>query len=95
MCVGWGGRAPCGAATGAGAHDIDRATARLAIATGGALLTAPLAVGAISDAAGMRWGFGIVAPLLGAAFVCALLSGRWIRLRGEEAPIEREPTGAA
>ena len=84
-----------GAATGAGAHDIDRATARLAIATGGALLTAPLAVGAISDAAGMRWGFGIVAPLLAAAFACAILSGRWLRLRGEEAPIERVATGAA
>ncbi len=71
-----------GAATGAGAHNIDRATARLAIAGGGALLIAPLAVGAISDVAGMRWGFGIVAPLLVAAFACALVSGRWLRLRG-------------
>jgi MFS family permease len=83
-----------GAATGAGAHDIDRATARLAIASGGAMLTMPLAVGAISDAAGMRWGFGIVAPLLAAAFVCAALSGRWLRLRGEEPPIERAPRHA-
>jgi MFS family permease len=83
-----------GAATGAGAHDIDRATARLAIAAGGALLTAPLAVGAISDVAGMRWGFGIVTPLLLAAFACALLSGRWLRLRGEEPPIERAPKSA-
>lgn len=78
-----------GAATGAGAHDIDRATARLAIASGGALLTAPLAVGAISDAAGMRWGFGIVAPLLAAAFVCALVSSRWASGRGDGAIGER------
>jgi MFS family permease len=83
-----------GAATGAGAHDIDRATARLAIAGGGALLIAPLAVGAISDVAGMRWGFGIVAPLLVAAFACALVSGRWLRPRGEEPPIERVPRSA-
>ncbi|MGH2616120.1 MAG: MFS transporter [Thermomicrobiales bacterium] len=65
------------AATGAAAHVIDRATARLAVASGAALLTAPLAVGVLSDAAGMRWGFGVVAPLLIAAFVCALISIRW------------------
>jgi MFS family permease len=78
-----------GAATGVGAHDIDRATARLAMASGSAMLTMPLAVGAISDAAGMRWGFGIVAPLLAAAFVCAALSGRWLRPRGQEPPVEQ------
>ncbi len=78
-----------GAATSVGAHDIDRATARLAMASGSAMLTMPLAVGAISDAAGMRWVFGIVAPLLAVAFVFAALSGRWLRPRREEFPIER------
>jgi MFS family permease len=56
------------AATGAAPHLVDQAAARLAVAGGLALLTAPLAVGALSDAAGMRWGFGIVAPLLVLAF---------------------------
>jgi MFS family permease len=53
----------------------DQATARLAIAGAGALLTVPLVVGAISDAVGMRWGFGIVVPLLLAAVV-ATTAGR-------------------
>ena len=66
------------AATSAAPQVIDRATARLAVAGGGALLTAPFAVGALSDAAGMRWGFGIVAPLLVGAFAATLLSGRWL-----------------
>ena len=66
------------AATGAAPHLVDQATARLAVAGGLALLTAPLAVGALSDAAGMRWGFGIVAPLLILAFANLLLSTRWL-----------------
>ena len=65
-------------ATGAAPHLIDRATARLAVAGGAALLLAPLAVGAISDVAGMRWGFGIVAPLLLIAFVSAVISSRFL-----------------
>jgi fucose permease len=53
----------------------DEATARLAISGAGALLTVPLLVGAISDQIGMRWGFGIVVPLLVAAIV-ATVAGR-------------------
>lgn len=63
-------------ATGAAPHLIDRATARLAVATGTALLTAPLAVGALADAAGMRRGFGIVLPLLLAALASTLVARR-------------------
>jgi MFS family permease len=61
-------------ATGAAPDLIDRATARLAVATGLALLTAPLAVGTLADVAGMRWGFGIVVPLLVAAFASILVA---------------------
>jgi MFS family permease len=70
------------AATSAAPHLVDQATARLAVAGGLALLTAPFAVGALSDAAGMRWGFGIVAPLLILAFA-GLLSTRWLNLRAQ------------
>ena len=70
------------AATGAASHLVDQATARLAVAGGLALLTAPLAVGALSDAAGMRWGFGIVAPLLMLAFV-GLLATHWLTPRAQ------------
>ena len=64
-------------ATGAAPEFIDKATARLAVASGIAFLTVPLAVGALADAAGMRWGFGIVVPLLGAAFVSVVTAARW------------------
>jgi len=72
-------------ATGAAPHLIDRATARLAVAGGAALLLAPLAVGAISDVAGMRWGFGIVAPLLLIGFVSVGISSCFLgrQARGE------------
>lgn len=63
-------------ATGAAPHLIDQATARLAVATGGALLLAPLAVGVLSDAAGMRWGFGIVVPLLVTGFAGVMVAIR-------------------
>jgi fucose permease len=53
----------------------DQATARLAISGAGALLTVPLMVGAISDLVGMRWGFGVVLPLLLGA-VAATIAGR-------------------
>jgi MFS family permease len=64
-------------ATGVAPHLIDEATARLAVAGGTALLVAPLAVGAISDVAGMRWGFGIVVPLLLTAFASVVVATRW------------------
>ena len=69
-------------AAGWGPYLVDQATARLAVAGGLALLTAPLVVGALSDAAGMRWGFGIVAPLLVLAFL-GLLTTRWLTLRAQ------------
>jgi fucose permease len=68
------------AAADAAADRPDEATARLAISGAGALLTAPLIVGAISDAVGMRWGFGIVAPLLVCAIV-ATVAGRRAKMR--------------
>jgi MFS family permease len=63
-------------ATGVVPHRIDQATARLAVATGTALLVGPFAVGALSDAAGMRWGFGIVVPVLILAFGGVLTARR-------------------
>jgi MFS family permease len=66
------------AATSAVPNRIDQATARLAVATGTALLVGPFAVGALADAAGMRWGFGIVAPLLILAFGGVLIAIRWL-----------------
>ncbi|MCA9881053.1 MAG: hypothetical protein KC442_24810, partial [Thermomicrobiales bacterium] len=39
-------------------------------------LLAPLVVGALADVVGMRWGFGIVAPLLVAAAICLALAMR-------------------
>jgi MFS family permease len=70
-----------GVATGAVPDLIDTATARLAVAGGSALLLAPFVVGAIADMVGMRWGFGIVAPLLLAAFACLVMA---MRLLGME-----------
>jgi MFS family permease len=77
-----------GVATGAVPELIDTATARLAVAGGSALLLAPFVVGAIADLVGMRWGFGIVAPLLFAAFACLVLA---MRLLGMERQALRLP----
>jgi len=77
-----------GVATGAVPELIDTATARLAVAGGSALLLAPFVVGAIADLVGMRWGFGIVAPLLIAAFICLVLA---MRLLGMERQALRLP----
>lgn len=63
------------AAAGAAPDQADQATARLAISGAGAMLTVPLLVGGISDLVGMRWGFGVVVPLLGCAIV-ATMAGR-------------------
>lgn len=64
------------AATSAAAGAADRATARLAVAGGSAVLLAPLSVGVVSDLAGMRWGFGIVVPLLLGALSALGLAAR-------------------
>ena len=58
------------AAANAAPDRPDLATSRLAISGAGALLTVPLAVGVLSDLAGMRWGFGVVVPLL----ICGLVA---------------------
>ncbi|MCC6793458.1 MAG: MFS transporter [Thermomicrobiales bacterium] len=63
------------AAAGAAPAQPDLATARLAISGAGALLTMPLLVGVISDVVGMRWGFGVVMPLLILALL-ATVAGR-------------------
>jgi hypothetical protein len=63
------------AAASAAADRPDQATARLAISGAGAMLTVPLIVGLISDLVDMRWGFGIVLPLLVAA-LAGTIAGR-------------------
>jgi fucose permease len=72
------------AAAGAAPDRADLATARLAISGAGALLIVPLLVGAISDLVGMRWGLGLVVPLLLCA-VAATVAGR----RAAEGPTAR------
>lgn len=74
-------------ATGAAPNLVDRATSRLAVAAGTALLTAPLVVGAVSDVAGMRWGFGIVVPVLVLAFAGALFAARLLPTATEIQPL--------
>jgi len=64
------------AATSIATGAVNRATARLAVSTGLALLLLPLSVGIVSDLAGMRWGFGIVVPLLVTALAALRLAAR-------------------
>ena len=54
----------------------DTATARLGLAGGAAILTAPFALGAYADRVGIERAYGIVIPLLLAAVVLALLAWR-------------------
>src|SRR5215211_2725315 len=54
----------------------DTATARLGLAGGGAILTAPFVLGAFADRVGIERAYGIVVPLLLAAVVLTLLAGR-------------------
>jgi MFS family permease len=65
-----------GTATNTAPQAVDRAVARLAISGGAALLLMPFAVGALSDWIGMRWGLGLVAPLLLAAALLVLSTVR-------------------
>jgi fucose permease len=60
----------------AAAGHTDTATARLGVAGGGAILTAPLVLGAFADRVGIEWAYGIVVPLLVAAVVLVLLAGQ-------------------
>jgi fucose permease len=54
----------------------DTATARLGLAGGGAILTAPFVLGAFADQVGIERAYGIVVPLLLAAVVLTLLARR-------------------
>jgi fucose permease len=54
----------------------DTATARLGLAGGGAILTAPFVLGAFADRVGIERAYGIVVPLLLAAVVLTLLARR-------------------
>jgi MFS family permease len=64
------------AATDLAPHLADRATARLAIAGAAALMLAPLLVGVLADAVGMRWAFGVVLPLALTATVTTIVATR-------------------
>ena len=54
----------------------DTAAARLGLAGGGAILTAPFVLGALADRVGIERAYGIVVPLLLAAVVLMLLARR-------------------
>src|SRR3712207_6442594 len=54
----------------------DTATARLGLAGGGAILTAPFVLGAFADRVGIERAYGIVFPLLLAAVVLTLVAWR-------------------
>jgi fucose permease len=60
----------------------DTATARLGLAGGGAILTAPFVLGAFADRVGIETAYSIVVPLLLAAVVLTLLA--WWMGAGEE-----------
>jgi len=64
------------AAVAAAPGRTDTATARLGLAGGGAILTAPFVLGAFADRVGIERAYGIVVPLLLAAVVLTLLAGR-------------------
>ena len=76
--LGIGGVYPLGisAAIATAPAQADTAAARLAIGGGGAILAAPLLLGALADRVGIATAFGIVAPMLLAALTLALLAGR-------------------
>ena len=54
----------------------DTATARLGLAGGSAILTAPFVLGAVADRVGIESAYGIVVPLLLAAVVLTIVAGR-------------------
>ena len=63
-------------ATNEAPGQADQATARLAVAAGMAVLLAPLALGALSDAVGIGRAFVVAIPLLLLALLAALLAMR-------------------
>jgi fucose permease len=75
--LGIGGVYPLGvsAAIASAPQNTDAAAARLAVGGGGAILTAPLVLGALADRIGIGTAFGIVVPMLLAALSLALVAG--------------------
>ena len=75
--LGIGGVYPLGvsAAIASAPENSDAAAARLAVGGGGAILTAPLLLGALADRIGIGTAFGIVVPMLLAALSLALVAG--------------------
>jgi fucose permease len=75
--LGIGGVYPLGvsAAIASAPENSDAAAARLAVGGGGAILTAPLVLGALADRIGIGTAFGIVVPMLLAALSLALVAG--------------------
>ena len=75
---GIGGVYPLGvsAAIASAPGNTDAAAARLAVGGGGAILVAPFVLGALADRVGIGVAFGIVVPMLLAAFALALIAGR-------------------
>jgi fucose permease len=75
--LGIGGVYPLGVSAAiAEADNTDAAAARLAVGGGGAILVAPLVLGALADRFGIGSAFGIVIPMLLAALSLALVAGR-------------------
>lgn len=76
--LGIGGVYPLGvsAAIASAPNNTDAAAARLAVGGGGAILVAPLVLGALADRTGIGTAFGIVGPMLLTALLLALLAGR-------------------
>jgi fucose permease len=76
--LGIGGVYPLGvsAAIASAPDNTDAAAARLAVGGGGAILVAPLVLGALADRIGIGTAFGIVVPMLFTALLLALLAGR-------------------
>jgi fucose permease len=69
---------PLGVALALGAvpEQVDRASARLALAAGASALVAPFTLGALADRLGIGQAFGIVLAVLLAALVAALAASR-------------------
>ena len=81
--LGIGGVYPLGVSAAiAEADNTDAAAARLAVGGGGAILVAPLVLGALADRFGIGSAFGIVIPMLLAALSLALVAGRRNRQTG-------------
>jgi fucose permease len=80
--LGIGGVYPLGvsASIASAPENTDAAAARLAVGGGGAILVAPLVLGALADRIGIGTAFGIVVPMLLAALSLALVAGRRRRL---------------